>query len=101
MANFVTLKLNDNNFLLWKIQVLSRIEIQNLIGFLTGEAIAPPKMSTSESIAAINSPDYTSWLQTDLVKSWIMGTLSEDVLDRAISLQTAAEVWIALTNHFK
>nr|CAD1837331.1 unnamed protein product [Ananas comosus var. bracteatus] len=67
-----------------------------------GETIAPPKMSTSESGATVNNPDYTSWVRTDrLVKSWIVGTLSEEVLGHAVGLQTAAEVWTALTNHFK
>nr|CAD1833530.1 unnamed protein product [Ananas comosus var. bracteatus] len=102
VANFVTLKLNDNNYLLWETQVVSLIESQDLLGFLMGETIAPPKMSTSESGATVNNPDYTSWVRTDrLVKSWIVGTLSEEVLGHAVGLQTAAEVWTALTNHFK
>nr|CAD1838639.1 unnamed protein product [Ananas comosus var. bracteatus] len=102
VANFVTLKLNDNNYLLWKTQVLSLIESQDLLGFLMGETIAPPKMSTSENGATVNNPDYTSWVRTDrLVKSWIVGTLSKEVLGHAVGLQTAAEVWTALTNHFK
>nr|CAD1835675.1 unnamed protein product [Ananas comosus var. bracteatus] len=102
VANFVTLKLNDNNYLLWETQVVSPIESQDLLGFLMGETIAPPKMSTSESGATVNNPDYTSWVRTDrLVKSWIVGTLSEEVLGHAVGLQTAAEVWTALTNYFK
>nr|CAD1838485.1 unnamed protein product [Ananas comosus var. bracteatus] len=68
----------------------------------TIRTIAPPKMSTLESGATVNNPDYTSWVRTDrLVKSWIVGTLSEEVLGHAVGLQTAAEVWTALTNHFK
>nr|CAD1816993.1 unnamed protein product [Ananas comosus var. bracteatus] len=102
VANFVTLKLNDNNYLLWETQVLSLIESQNLLCFLMGETIAPPKMSTSESGATVNNPNYTSWVRTDrLVKSWIMGTFSEEVLGYAVGLQTAAEVWTVLTNHIK
>nr|CAD1840445.1 unnamed protein product [Ananas comosus var. bracteatus] len=93
VANFVTLMLNDNDYLLWETQVLSLIESQDLLGFLTGETVALPKMSNSESGATVNNPDYTSWVWTDrLVKSWIVGTLSEEVLDQAVGLQTAAEL---------
>nr|CAD1824872.1 unnamed protein product [Ananas comosus var. bracteatus] len=60
VANFITLKLNDNNYLLWETQVLSLIMSQDLLGFLTGKIIALPKMSTSEKGAIINNPNYTS-----------------------------------------
>lgn len=39
VANFATLKLNDNNYLLLETQVVSLIECQDLLGFLTGETI--------------------------------------------------------------
>nr|CAD1842448.1 unnamed protein product [Ananas comosus var. bracteatus] len=65
----------------------------------TIRTIAPPKMSTSESGATVNNPDYISWVRTDrLVKSWIVGTLSEEVLGHTVSLQTAAEALEVLWN---
>nr|CAD1817045.1 unnamed protein product [Ananas comosus var. bracteatus] len=67
-----------------------------------GETIAPPKMSTSESGATVNNPNYTSWVRTDrLVKSWIMGTFSEEVLGYAVGLQTAAEVWTSICDQLQ
>ncbi|PKI51293.1 hypothetical protein CRG98_028322 [Punica granatum] len=41
VANFVTIKYNKNNFLLWETQIVSLIESQDLVGFLTGETAAP------------------------------------------------------------
>lgn len=37
MANFVSLKLNDHNFLLWKSQRVALLESQEHFEFLTGE----------------------------------------------------------------
>ena len=48
VANFITIKLNDNNYLLWETQVLSLIESQDLLGFLNGETTAPEVQVASD-----------------------------------------------------
>lgn len=69
---FVTLKLNDMNYLMWETQVLSSIESQQLLKILSGETVTPLH----------NSANYSSWIRADrLVKSWIIGTLSKEVSD--------------------
>lgn len=68
--------------------------------FLTGEMVAPAQ-TISEGESEIPNPDYVSWVRTDrLVKSWIVGTLSEEVLGLAVGLKTAAQVWKALIDHY-
>lgn len=39
----VTLKLNDNNYLLWKTQFESLLSSQKLLGFVNGQVVAPPQ----------------------------------------------------------
>lgn len=41
VANFVSLKLSASNYLLWETQVLSLIESQDLLGFITGNTPQP------------------------------------------------------------
>nr|VVV74912.1 unnamed protein product [Nymphaea colorata] len=40
-ANFVTIKLNQTNFLIWKTQLLGLIESQDMTEFIEGETAAP------------------------------------------------------------
>ncbi|XP_049931227.1 uncharacterized protein LOC126409236 [Nymphaea colorata] len=41
VANFISVKLSQTNFLLWKTQVFCLIESQDLQGFINGEVTAP------------------------------------------------------------
>ncbi|KAK2981324.1 hypothetical protein RJ640_007025 [Escallonia rubra] len=92
VGNFVTLKLNDNNYLLWETQVSSLIESHDLLGFLTGDVPAPSKFIEENDGVQAPNPDYALWVHIyRLVKSWVIGTLSEDALGLTVSLRTAAQ----------
>ncbi|KAF3781172.1 hypothetical protein EJ110_NYTH34454 [Nymphaea thermarum] len=73
VANFVSIKLSQTNFLLWKTQVLGLIESQDLQGFINGEISTHKKKnmimadyirifkSTCDELQAIGRPvnDHT------------------------------------------
>ncbi|KAF8392129.1 hypothetical protein HHK36_022471 [Tetracentron sinense] len=49
----------------------------------------------------VANPEYIVWRQTDrLLRGWITGTLSEEVLGLVVGLDTSAEVWQALLDAF-
>ncbi|GAY61459.1 hypothetical protein CUMW_210160, partial [Citrus unshiu] len=74
ISNFVSLKLTQNNYMLWKTQISGLIESQDM-----GEAEA----STTKQDYVMNY-DYTMWRRLDrLLRGWIVGTLSEEVLGLA------------------
>nr|CAD1837421.1 unnamed protein product [Ananas comosus var. bracteatus] len=100
VANFVSLKLTTTNYLLWETQVLSLIESQDLLGFITGESKPPHhEVPSSDESSQIQNPDFTAWTRTDcLVKAWITGTLSEEVLGLVVGVKTSADVWQALAD---
>nr|CAD1822622.1 unnamed protein product [Ananas comosus var. bracteatus] len=102
VANFVSLKLTTTNYLLWETQVLSLIESQDLLGFITGESKPPHhEEPSSDESSQIQNPDFTAWTCTDrLVKAWITGTLSEEVLGLVVGVKTSADVWQALADAF-
>jgi hypothetical protein len=102
VANFVSLKLTSTNFLLWETQVLSLIESQDLIGFITGSTSAPKaEISNPTNDGTMPNPDLAAWTRTDrLVKEWITATISEEALGTVVGLTTSLDVWKALSNAY-
>ncbi|KAK4352462.1 hypothetical protein RND71_027980 [Anisodus tanguticus] len=85
IANFVTIKLsNSSNYSLWKAQMICLLESQELVGFLDGTFIQPLL-------------DYLKWKRSDrLVKGWIFGTLTEQMLQNVVEKVSARDVWLEL-----
>lgn len=80
----VTLKLNDSNCLLWKTHFESLLSSQKILGFVNGGVGVPaqtrPVVRGDVTVQEPN-PQYEAWFCTDqLVRSWIFGKLSEEVL---------------------
>ncbi|KAF7142376.1 hypothetical protein RHSIM_Rhsim05G0026100 [Rhododendron simsii] len=106
ISNFVSLRLNQSNFLLWKTQFMGLIESQDMLGFIDGGYPMPAQYTTSNAEGAnvvrkIPNPDYVQWRRSDrLLRGWITGTLSEEVLGLVVGLETSAEVWSALLESF-
>ncbi|KAJ8646974.1 hypothetical protein MRB53_008722 [Persea americana] len=82
VANFVSLKQTQTNYLLWKTQVLSLIEWQDLLSFIIGEIPSPNhEMDLSDGSSKMLNPDLASWTGTNrMKKAWITGTLSKEIL---------------------
>ncbi|KAF8408703.1 hypothetical protein HHK36_004767 [Tetracentron sinense] len=107
VGNFVTMKLTQSNFLLWKTQVLGLIESQEMMGFIDGEYPIPDRQITIPDTEVVDgknvtvNPAYNLWQRSDrLFRGWITGTLSEEVLGMVFELETASEVWNTLLNSF-
>ena len=104
VSSYVTIKLKDSNYLLWKTQFESLLSCQKLIGFVNGAVTAPPKTQPSingDTTIEVPNPRYESWFCTDqLIRSWLFGTLSEEVLGVVHNLQTSNEVWFSLAENF-
>ncbi|XP_010484950.1 PREDICTED: uncharacterized protein LOC104763247 [Camelina sativa] len=104
VSSSVTLKLNNSNYLLWKTQFESLLSSHKLIGFVNGAVSAPTKtrqVVQDDVSSEVTNSQYESWFCTDqLVRSWLFGTLSEEVLGHVHSLPTAREIWLALAENF-
>ncbi|KAM7517528.1 hypothetical protein LguiB_016490 [Lonicera macranthoides] len=90
VANFVSIKLCKSNYPLWKTQMDCVIVSQDLVGFIDGSISKPvPSILTNQN--------YLLWRRTDhLLKGWILGSLSEEVLVSVIHLETSRDVWADL-----
>ncbi|XP_019082590.1 PREDICTED: uncharacterized protein LOC109125425 [Camelina sativa] len=89
VSSSVTLKLNDNNYLLWKTQFESLLSSQKLIGFVNGAVSVPAQTRR------VTNGDVTTE-----VRSWLFGTLSEEVLGHVHSLETSHQIWVSLAENF-
>lgn len=106
ISNCITIKLTERNYIHWKRQFESFLSGVGLPGFVNG--------TSPESIAVIHvpniagghrdvpNPDHQLWVRSDqIVQSWLVGSLSEDILSVVLRANTAQEVWLSLGNHFK
>ncbi|KAF3784510.1 hypothetical protein EJ110_NYTH30044 [Nymphaea thermarum] len=97
IASLVSVKLDENNYLLWKSQLRSAMYSHDLLRYVDGSSTPPPERLNANS-AEIN-PEYIKWKRSDqLTLSWILSTVSESILTQIISYDTAREAWVALAN---
>ena len=58
----VTVKLNRDNFLLWKAQIIPYMRGQRVFGFLDGTITPPPQvipnLDTTSTINSIGNPEF-------------------------------------------
>ncbi|KAL1194205.1 Retrovirus-related Pol polyprotein from transposon RE1 [Cardamine amara subsp. amara] len=105
ISNCVTIKLTERNYLLWKTQFESFLSGQNLLGFVNGSYEAPSQVISVPGIGGkaseVTNPDYPLWLRSDhVVRAWILGSLSEDILAEVVNTTTSQQLWLALAFHF-
>ena len=109
VGNFITLKLSQTNYPLWREQALSLAESQELVGHLTNEDPAPTKFitqdpvnnSNTENTAPVLTKAFITWRKSDrLLRGWIIETLTEEALSLVVGLETTSAVWEALKNAY-
>ena len=83
VSNFVSVKLSsDRNYHIWKTQMLCLLRAHNM-GGIVDDAYASPRASRKEIMDQYDS----------LLKGWIFGSASENVLGTVIDLDSAKDVW--------
>jgi hypothetical protein len=61
----ITMRLNCNNFVMWKTQVIPNISAQGLLGYLDDSCPSPLKTITArtdDAAVTTTTPAYTLWL---------------------------------------
>lgn len=97
------IKLDRNNYILWKSQVLSTLRGHGLEGYVDGSHKCPSKFVASSLIketsaeATIN-PNYLARRKHDqfLLSNWFLSTLTKSVLGQVVGCTIVMEVWQAL-----
>ncbi|KAK6121394.1 hypothetical protein DH2020_044858 [Rehmannia glutinosa] len=100
-GQLVTIKLTDNNFLVWKQQILAAIRGYGLEGFLNGSLPPPDQFITNEENQRNLNPAYLAWMRQDqLLMSWLLSSLSEGILIGTVGLESSQAIWEALNIGF-
>uniref|UniRef100_A0A803QF40 Retrotransposon Copia-like N-terminal domain-containing protein n=1 Tax=Cannabis sativa TaxID=3483 RepID=A0A803QF40_CANSA len=85
----VSVKLDDNNFLLWRPQILSAIRGHRLQDYISDSFQPPLKYLNQEDevLGQINLK-YTEWeVQDQLLYSWLLSSMSDGILTRILQNQ--------------
>ena len=58
IANFLSIKLTQTNYLLWKPKIMSFIEAQDLLSFVDGTSKEPKEFLETDDKGEIMNPEY-------------------------------------------
>ncbi|MCH95282.1 retrovirus-related Pol polyprotein from transposon TNT 1-95, partial [Trifolium medium] len=101
LTHSLTIKLDENNFLLWSQQVNGVITAHNLHRFIVTPQIPLQFASPQDRACGRNSDEYQQWLIKDqTLFTWLLSTLSDGVLPRVLSCRHAHEVWDKIHKYF-
>lgn len=91
-----TVKLDEENFLLWKLQVVTVLRGHGLTKHIDEDADIPDKFLPSNetsSSAKLPNPAYELWVRQDsLITTWLLGSMSNSLLSEMLDCDTACEV---------
>jgi hypothetical protein len=97
--------LTRSNFLFWKTLIFPALYGAQATDFLDGTDSAPSKTMEVEDAQKVKkiipNPDYSAWIACDqAVLSYLINSLSPDILSHVVGLETAKDVWSVITKMF-
>ncbi|XP_062076348.1 uncharacterized protein LOC133781392 [Humulus lupulus] len=96
-----TVKLDSENYMIWKNQILNVVMAQGLEDYLDG-SISEPVRFLDPPLNTSPNPLYNTWQRCNrLLMSWLYASLTDDMLAHIVSYTTAAEIWVSLAEYFE
>ena len=94
----ITIKLSSSNYLLWKNQLLPIFESQNILGYVDGTMVPPPRFKLKTSLTL--STKYLAWKEANQrLLCLSLSSFTEEAIAVVVGLSIAREVWLALELH--
>uniref|UniRef100_A0A2N9G688 Retrotransposon Copia-like N-terminal domain-containing protein n=1 Tax=Fagus sylvatica TaxID=28930 RepID=A0A2N9G688_FAGSY len=103
ISNYVTIKLDHSNYLMWKFQITGILDAYSLLDHLEDPTPCPSKFlfSHSETETQEVNPLYTQWRARDkALFSLISSTLSPSAISLVIGQTSASGIWKILVNRY-
>lgn len=96
-SSLATLKLSKSNLLLWKSQIVPLVKSLGVFNHLAGVDIPLQTIKVDEKLEI--NPAYTVWTNNDgLLTTWLIGTISEEVLLDLEDASSAHNIWQSIEN---
>ncbi|KAF7831318.1 Retrovirus-related Pol polyprotein from transposon TNT 1-94 [Senna tora] len=95
-------KLDDLNFLIWRLQVVTIVNGYDLYNFLLGGKHIPSQfLSTEDELLNRPNPDYFNWKRQDQVlMSWMLMSMSDGMVSRMVRCRHSHDVWSTVATYF-
>ncbi|KAI9182401.1 hypothetical protein LWI28_024967 [Acer negundo] len=106
LGSYCSVKLNHDNYLLWKNMVLPVIRGNRMERFITGAKQCPPEFTevTGEEFIETeleDNPDYEEWIvQDQILLGWIYNSIDIDVATELMGYETSKQPWDAIRDLF-
>ena len=95
----LNIKLDRDNYLLWKNQLLNVIIANGLEEFIDGTSPCPSKFLDLQR--QVLNPQYSYWQRLNrFIMSWLYSSLTEAMASQIVGYSTAFEIWNALERRF-
>ncbi|KAG8472365.1 hypothetical protein CXB51_035273 [Gossypium anomalum] len=95
----ISVILDDDNFLLWRQQVLLEIKTYKLQRFLDSRTVPPPSTLLDADGVHQENPEFSRFEQQDsALASWLLSSVSTTVLPHLIGMDTSAQIWNAIAS---
>lgn len=96
-SSLATLKLSKTNLLLWKSQIVPLVKSLGIYHHLEDGSIPSPTRNSDQT--EVVNPDYSIWFNNDgLLTTWLLGTITEEVLLDLEDTSSAYNVWKSIEN---
>ena len=90
ISNLVSVKLNQNNYVLWKYQITSILKAYNILGFVDGTQSSPAQFLTSNEGITKENPFFQQWISRDQsLLTQINSTLSPIALSSCLTYNSS------------
>ena len=103
MANMMTIKLDNTNYIVWKPQITMVLETYSLFELIEEPQLIPEKFlkDSSGSFTTVMNPDYLVWKSKEkALLTFVSSTLTPSILALTVGCSSALEVWKVLENRF-
>ena len=106
------IKLDRSNYTIWKSQILSTIRANGLESLLDGTRKCPNQFHNQEE-ASLSSdrvivaepqenPEFNNWKRQDqLLLSWLMSSISVEILSLVVNSNSSNELWTNIEEQFR
>jgi len=100
--HYISEKLNQDNYILWRFLMVPFLEGQNLFSYVDGTHPRPPQLLPDPTSGLLlSNAEYQSWYHQDkMIFNAIISALSVEALPHVIGLSTSRDVWLTLETMF-